>query len=52
MTGFSNYEQVKKFCLLPQLFTLENGELTPSLKIIRGVVVKNFESEINKMYES
>ena len=35
MTGFSNYERVKEFSILPRLFTIEDGELTPTLKVIR-----------------
>jgi long-chain acyl-CoA synthetase len=41
---------VKKFELLPVDFTLETGELTPSLKIKRKVVNQKYESVIERMY--
>ncbi len=50
MEGFSNYERVKEFAILPRLFTLENGELTPTLKVIRKVVLKNFSDSVEKIY--
>ncbi len=43
-------EQVKKFTILPRQFTIETGELTPTLKIKRKVVNQNFEREIEAMY--
>jgi long-chain acyl-CoA synthetase len=43
-------EQVKKFTILSRQFTIENGELTPTLKIKRKVVNQNFSSEIEAMY--
>ncbi len=44
------YEQVKAFSLLPAPFAQETGELTPSLKIKRRVVVEKFASQIEAMY--
>jgi len=46
----AGYEQVKRFTLLPQPFTMENGELTNTLKIKRRVLNKNYAAEIEKMY--
>ncbi len=46
----SPYEQVKKIVLLPAEFTIETGELTPSLKIKRRVVAEQFKAEIESMY--
>ena len=43
-------EQVKKFTLLSRNFTIENGELTPTLKIKRKVVNVNFADQIEAMY--
>jgi long-chain acyl-CoA synthetase len=43
-------EQVKKFTILARSFTIETGELTPTLKIKRKVVNKNFAREIEAMY--
>ena len=50
MDGFSNYERVKEFSLLPRLLTLENGELTPTLKVVRKVVLENFSDSVNMIY--
>jgi long-chain acyl-CoA synthetase len=46
----SPYEQVKKIVLLPNEFTIQTGELTPSLKIKRRVVGEQFKAEIEEMY--
>ena len=43
-------EQIKKFAVLPREFTVENGELTPSLKIKRRVVYENFRDVIESLY--
>lgn len=47
----ASYEQIKRFTLLPRHFSMENGELTNTLKIKRGVLCKNYAAEIDKMYE-
>ena len=43
-------EQVKRFSILPRQFTIETGELTPTLKIKRKVVSSNFAKEIEALY--
>ena len=48
--GFSHVEQVKKFALLPQEWTVDTGELTPSLKIKRKAIDTKFANEIEGMY--
>ena len=47
----AHYEKIKRFTLLPQGFTMENGELTSTLKLKRTVVYKNYKETIDKMYE-
>jgi len=47
----AKYEQVKRFTLLPQPFSLERGELTNTLKIKRRVLNENYRREIDLMYE-
>lgn len=47
----AKYEQVKRFTLLPQPFSLERGELTNTLKIKRRVLNENYRKEIDLMYE-
>ena len=48
---FANYEQIKRFTLLPEPFSMEKGELTNTLKLKRPVVAKNYKEMIDKMYE-
>ena len=45
------YEQVKKFTLLPEPFSMEKGELTNTLKLKRRVVNEHYRKEIDRMYE-
>lgn len=47
---FAHYEQIKRFTLLPEPFSMEKGELTNTLKIKRPVLLKNYAAEIEKMY--
>ena len=47
----AQYEQVKRFTLLPHPFSMERGELTNTLKIKRRVLNENYKAEIDKMYE-
>ena len=49
-TSLARVEQVKKFTILPRAFAIESGELTPTLKIKRSVVARNFAAEIDAMY--
>jgi long-chain acyl-CoA synthetase len=48
---FAHYEQIKRFTLLPTPFSMENGELTNTLKLRRSVVANNYKELIDKMYE-
>jgi long-chain acyl-CoA synthetase len=48
---FAHYEQVKRITLLPQPFSMERGELTNTLKIKRPAIAKNYQAQIDKMYE-
>jgi len=50
MEKFSRYEQIKKFAVLPNEWTIESGETTPKLSVKRKVVLKNYEKEIGKIY--
>lgn len=45
------YEQIKRITLLPHHFSMESGELTNTLKIRRSIINKNYQAEIDKMYE-
>lgn len=48
--NFAGFEQIKKFTLLPQAFTMEAGELTNTLKIRRPVINNRYAREIEAMY--
>jgi long-chain acyl-CoA synthetase len=50
LAGVSHGEQVRKFTLLPRGFTIESGELTPTLKVRRNTVLSNYAAEIRAMY--
>lgn len=47
---FASYEKIKKFKLLPEEFTIEKGEITPTLKIKRRVVLEKLNALIEGMY--
>lgn len=47
----NRWETVKKFAILPRDLSIEDGELTPSLKVKRRIVESTFASDIDAMYE-
>ncbi len=47
---FSHPEQVKKICLLADEWTIDSGELTPSLKIKRKVIEHKHSKQIHELY--
>ena len=49
---FSSPEQIKKFTILPRDFSIDDGELTPTLKIRRKIINDNWAAEIDNMYSS
>ncbi|WP_462186419.1 MULTISPECIES: AMP-dependent synthetase/ligase [unclassified Frankia] len=46
----SHAESIKKFAILPQDFTVETGELTPSLKVRRSLVLDRFSQAVEDIY--
>ena len=46
----AHYEKVKSFILLPEAFSIENGELTNTLKVKRNVVYERYAKQIEQMY--
>jgi long-chain acyl-CoA synthetase len=46
----SRYEQIKRFAILPRDFSIEEGELTPTLKLRRRVCQEHFAGEIEALY--
>ena len=48
--GLARFETIKKFRVLPAQFSIESGELTPTLKVKRKVVVAKYRDLIDAMY--
>ena len=46
----AHYEKIKRFVLLPTPFTMENGELTNTLKVRRRIVYEHYAEIIDKIY--
>jgi len=51
MEGFAQFEKIKRYILLPREFSIENDELTPSLKVKRNVVEKRYAHLIESIYQ-
>ncbi len=47
----ARYEKVKKFILLPKEFSMEDGEVTPTLKLRRKIITEKFKKELDALYE-
>ena len=47
---FNHVEQVKKIVLLPDEWSIDSGELTPTGKMKRKVIMEKYDAEIEKMY--
>ena len=50
MKNISGYERVRRFTLVREPFSIEGGELTPTLKVKRKFVENKYSEEIGKMY--
>lgn len=50
--GFAQWEQVKKVALLPQQWTVETGEMTPTMKVKRKVIFQNNTDLIDSLYHT
>ena len=46
----AKFEQVKKFTLLPSAFSMELGEITPTMKLRRKIIEAKYQREIEAMY--
>ncbi len=49
--NFASFHQVKRFTLLAEGFTMESGELTPTLKLRRKIISERYRNEIEQMYQ-
>ena len=45
------WEQIKKYHLLDRPFSIDSGEMTPTLKIKRNVVSELYKDKIEHLYE-
>ncbi|NND94143.1 MAG: long-chain fatty acid--CoA ligase [Flavobacteriales bacterium] len=50
-SGFARWEKIKKYILLPKEFTIEGGELTPTLKLKRKAIHSKYASQIEELYD-
>tara|TARA_B100001996_G_scaffold365192_1_gene334874 strand:+ start:1062 stop:2828 length:1767 start_codon:yes stop_codon:yes gene_type:complete len=49
--NFSQWEKIKKFKLTPEVWSIELGHLTPTMKVKRRIVEKKYKELIDKIYE-
>jgi long-chain acyl-CoA synthetase len=47
-----NYEQIKYYKIMEKPFSVETGELTPTLKLKRRIVFENYKDEIESLYKN
>lgn len=50
--GLSGFEKVKKFTLMPAEFEINSGEITPTLKVKRNVVLKKYSAVVDQLYNA
>ena len=48
---FGKWEQIKKFELTPNIWSIDSGELTPTLKLKRKVILEKYKHLYNKIYD-
>jgi len=48
--NYGSWEKIKKFTLLPNEFSIEGGELTPTLKLKRKQILEKYHKEFNDIY--
>ncbi len=49
-SNFNHVEQIKRFELIPQEWTIDTGELTPTLKLKRKVIMEKYSQAIERIY--
>lgn len=49
---FGHWEQIKKFELLPTELSVEGGELTPTLKLKRKIILEKYKALVDKIYSN
>ncbi|MGB7925657.1 MAG: long-chain fatty acid--CoA ligase [Pyrinomonadaceae bacterium] len=48
----ADYERIRRIALLPEEFTIDSGELTPTLKVKRRVIDEKYGALIDELYDS
>lgn len=48
--GFAQYEKIKKILLVPTEWAVESGEMTPTMKVKRRVIMDNYKNDIEAIY--
>ena len=48
--NFTLIEKIKKFSLINEEFTIDNGMLTPTLKLKRKEIIKNYKHQLENLY--
>ena len=48
--NLTKLEKIKKFIIIKEQFTIENGMMTPTLKLKRYKIIKKYLTEIEKLY--
>ncbi len=51
LSDFSRKERIRRFVLIPRPFSIEDGELTSTMKLVRPVIEQNFAREIGRIYD-
>ncbi len=46
----SKIEKIKKFIVIDKQFSIENGFMTPTLKLKRYKIIKEYKNELEKLY--
>ena len=47
----ADFEQIRKFIIIAEPFTIENKQLTPTLKVIRKNIEKKYKNQVDKLYD-
>ncbi|MDX2268587.1 MAG: long-chain fatty acid--CoA ligase [Bryobacter sp.] len=45
-----SHEQIRKFKILPKEFSMEAGEITPTMKVRKGIILERYSAEISELY--
>ena len=48
--NFSKIEKIKKFLVIDDQFTIENGLMTPTLKLKRYKIIQKYKDQLEKLY--